>query len=57
MDPQTRSLLAMASRPNFDPNMFPRVRPTAEWNVTQQTEAPMLNRCCGPFFRPPAPSR
>jgi len=52
MDPQTGAILAMASRPNFDPNMFSKGPTTAEWNELNRPEAPMLNRVLRAF--PPA---
>jgi penicillin-binding protein 2 len=44
MDPQTGAIRAMASRPNFDPNIF-SIGPTlAQWNALGGPDAPMLNR-------------
>ena len=44
MDPQTGAIRAMASRPNFDPNIFATGPTLAEWNALGGPEAPMLNR-------------
>jgi len=44
MDPQTGAIRAMASRPNFDPNIFSTGPSLAEWNALGGPEAPMLNR-------------
>jgi len=52
MDPQTGAVLAMASRPNFDPNIFSDGPTTAQWNQLNRPEAPMLNRTLQGF--PPA---
>jgi penicillin-binding protein 2 len=52
MDPQTGAIRAMASRPNFDPNIF-SIGPTlAQWTALGGPEAPMLNRVFQGF--PPA---
>ncbi|WP_094511157.1 penicillin-binding protein 2 [Synechococcus sp. MW101C3] len=52
MDPQTGAIRAMASRPNFDPNIFSEGPTTAQWNELNRPEAPMLNRALRGF--PPA---
>jgi penicillin-binding protein 2 len=52
MDPQTGAIRAMASRPNFDPNIFSEGPTTAQWNELNGPEAPMLNRTLRGF--PPA---
>jgi penicillin-binding protein 2 len=44
MDPQTGAIRAMASRPNFDPNIFSTGPTLAEWKALGGPEAPMLNR-------------
>ena len=44
MDPQTGAVRAMASRPNFDPNIFSTGPTLAEWNALGGPDAPMLNR-------------
>ena len=52
MDPQTGAIRAMASRPNFDPNIFTTGPTVAQWNALGGPEAPMLNRAFQGF--PPA---
>lgn len=52
MDPRTGAIRAMASRPNFDPNIFSTGPTTAQWNNLNRPEAPMLNRAMRAF--PPA---
>ena len=52
MDPQTGAIRAMASRPNFDPNIFSTGPTAAEWQALGGPEAPMLNRAFQGF--PPA---
>ena len=52
MDPQTGAIRAMASRPNFDPNIFSTGPTVAEWNALGGPDAPMLNRAFQGF--PPA---
>jgi len=52
LDPQTGAVLAMASRPNFDPNIFSEGPTTSQWNALNRPEAPMLNRVFQGF--PPA---
>ena len=52
MDPRTGAVRAMASRPNFDPNIFSDGPTTAQWNSLNRPEAPMLNRAFQGF--PPA---
>ncbi|MCP9799231.1 penicillin-binding protein 2 [Synechococcus sp. RedBA-s] len=52
MDPRTGAIRAMASRPNFDPNIFSTGPTTAQWNNINRPEAPMLNRAMRSF--PPA---
>jgi penicillin-binding protein 2 len=52
MDPQTGAIRAMASRPNFDPNIFSTGPSVAEWNALGGPDAPMLNRVFQGF--PPA---
>ena len=44
MDPQTGAIRAMASRPNFDPNIFSTGPTAAQWKALGGPEAPMLNR-------------
>jgi penicillin-binding protein 2 len=52
MDPQTGAIRAMASRPNFDPNIFSTGPTAAQWADLSRPEAPMLNRSFQGF--PPA---
>ena len=52
MDPQTGAIRAMASRPNFDPNIFSTGPTAAQWADLSRPEAPMLNRAFQGF--PPA---
>lgn len=52
MDPRTGAIRALASRPNFDPNIFSEGPSTAQWNDLNRPEAPMLNRAFQGF--PPA---
>jgi penicillin-binding protein 2 len=52
MDPQTGAIRAMASRPNFDPNIFATGPTAAQWTALGGPEAPMLNRSFQGF--PPA---
>jgi penicillin-binding protein 2 len=52
MDPRTGAIRALASRPNFDPNVFSEGPTTAQWNDLNRPEAPMLNRVFQGF--PPA---
>jgi penicillin-binding protein 2 len=58
LDPQTGAVLAMASGPGFDNNIF--IRPTAEWErqaVLNDPQRPLLNRAtqgtypCGSVFK------
>ena len=52
MDPQTGEVLAMASRPAFDPNIFSGRVPEAVWKKIQGQDHPFVNRALRPF--PPA---
>ncbi len=52
MDPRTGAIRAMASRPNFDPNIFSEGPTTAQWHDLNRPDAPMLNRAFQGF--PPA---
>ncbi|MCX5955812.1 MAG: penicillin-binding transpeptidase domain-containing protein [Cyanobacteria bacterium] len=52
LDPQTGAILAIASRPTFDPNVFANGPTTAQWNDLNRPQAPMLNRAFQAF--PPA---
>jgi len=52
MDPRTGAIRALASRPNFDPNVFADGPTRSQWNALNRPEAPMLNRAFQGF--PPA---
>jgi penicillin-binding protein 2 len=52
MDPQTGAIRAMASRPNFNPNLFSPGPTMAEWEALNGPNAPLLNRAFQGF--PPA---
>ena len=52
LDPRTGAVRAMASRPNFNPNIFAKGITTAQWNELNRPEAPLLNRALQGF--PPA---
>ncbi|MFN9618328.1 MAG: penicillin-binding protein 2 [Synechococcaceae cyanobacterium] len=52
MDPRSGAILAIASRPSFDPNVFAEGPSLAQWNDLNRPEAPMLNRAFQAF--PPA---
>jgi penicillin-binding protein 2 len=52
LDPRTGEVLAMASRPGFDPNLFSdRIKPN-DWKKLNSPTAPMVNRALQAF--PPA---
>jgi penicillin-binding protein 2 len=52
MDPRTGAILALASRPSFDPNLFSAGMSTDQWNSLNSPQAPLLNRALTAF--PPA---
>jgi penicillin-binding protein 2 len=52
MDPQTGAIRAMASRPNFNPNVFSPGPTMAEWEALNGPNSPLLNRAFQGF--PPA---
>jgi len=52
MAPRTGAIRALASRPNFDPNVFADGPTQRQWNDLNSPEAPMLNRAFQGF--PPA---
>ncbi len=50
LDPQDGSILAMTSRPTFDPNLFSKDRVTeAEWGALQKLAHPFVNRSVQAF--------
>ena len=52
MDPRNGEVLAMVSRPAFDPNLFSKPLPPAAWNKLNAPDAPLVNRAISAF--PPA---
>ncbi len=52
LDPRDGSVLAMASRPAFDPNWFANRMTQAQWEELQQRQNPFVNRAIQGF--PPA---
>ncbi|AZB71327.1 penicillin-binding protein 2 [Synechococcus elongatus] len=52
IDPRDGSILAMVSRPTYDPNVFATEISQAEWDRLQQLEFPFVNRALQAF--PPA---
>ncbi|MGQ9836618.1 MAG: penicillin-binding protein 2 [Cyanobacteriota bacterium] len=52
MDPRDGSILAMASYPTFDPNLFSGRITQAQWDALQQQDFPFLNRALQAY--PPA---
>jgi len=52
LDPRSGAIRALASRPNFDPNVFSEGPTTAQWRELNRPEAPMLDRVFQGF--PPA---
>lgn len=52
LEPQTGEVLAMVSRPTFDPNIFTTKITDAQWVQLQSTNYPFLNRALQGF--PPA---
>ncbi|MDR3549828.1 MAG: penicillin-binding transpeptidase domain-containing protein, partial [Candidatus Babeliales bacterium] len=51
MDPQDGALLAVVSRPNFDPNIFLNPIDPAMWQTLQEKQ-PFLNRAFGAAYPP-----
>lgn len=52
LDPNTGAILAMVSRPTFDPNLFSAYITDEQWQQLQSTEFPFLNRALQAY--PPA---
>lgn len=52
MDPRNGEILAMVSRPAFDPNLFSKPLPPAAWEKLNAPDAPLVNRALSAF--PPA---
>jgi penicillin-binding protein 2 len=52
LDPRSGAILAIASRPTFNPNVFAAGPTLSQWNDLNRPEAPMLNRAFQAF--PPA---
>ncbi len=52
LDPRDGSILAMASYPTFDPNLFSSSISQEQWSLLQQQEFPFLNRSLRAY--PPA---
>jgi len=49
MDVNTGEIIAMASKPDFDPNMFSSGISKKEWAKVQQLQYPFLNRAINPY--------
>ncbi len=52
MDPKTGAILAMVSRPGFDPNLFSTRISDAQWQRLQSADHPFINRALQSY--PPA---
>jgi penicillin-binding protein 2 len=52
MDVRTGEILAMASRPAFDPNIFSRSMSQEEWNRLVRPSAPLVNRAIQSTYPP-----
>ncbi|HEY9722635.1 MAG TPA: penicillin-binding protein 2 [Oscillatoriaceae cyanobacterium] len=49
MNPQNGDILVMASRPDFDPNIFTRKVKPEEWHKLQQEQYPFVNRALSAY--------
>ncbi len=53
MDPNTGEILALASHPNFDPNLFPRGIPPKDWvRLMNDPSHPLYNRAIQSVYPP-----
>ncbi len=52
MDVRTGEILAMASRPAFDPNAFSRTMSQEQWNTLMRTSSPLMNRAVQAAYPP-----
>jgi penicillin-binding protein 2 len=52
IDPRTGEILAMASRPPFDPNVFVRGQSKEDWRILNSPTHPLLNRAIQSSYPP-----
>ncbi|HBN08870.1 MAG TPA: penicillin-binding protein 2 [Cyanobacteria bacterium UBA8530] len=52
LDPRTGGILAMASKPDFDPNLFAKRIDAKTWRELQGVSHPMLNRAISSAYPP-----
>ncbi|MGE5707146.1 MAG: penicillin-binding protein 2 [Bacteroidota bacterium] len=52
LDPRTGGVLALASKPDFDPNVFAKRIDQKTWRFLQGTEHPLLNRAISSAYPP-----